>query len=421
MSFFPRILWLRRTWLRLVVPLLFFVLSIDLFLTVAVHPQPKRVSAIETVLTNISNPRIFIASIHWNNEVAIRSHWGVAVLDLVRYLGPENVYISILESCSWDGSKDALRELDLQLEELGVQRSIELLESTHKDDIERTPKPGEEGWIWTKRGRKELRRIPYLAGMRNQLMKKLNDLAEDSKERKGQRFERVLWLNDVVFTTEDVITLIATRNGNYAAACSLDFLKPPSYYDTFALRDIFGDKTVTRNWPYFLASQSRKELISNDPVPVKSCWNGIAVFKTDPFYDNPPLRFRGISDSLATYRLEGSECCLIHIDNRLSSKLGVWLNPNVKVAYNTKAYMTVNPEIGSWPKNIERVQGIWHNRLARWSGFPGRFLEEFTIGRKIRLWRDVEGRKEKDELHNDEHYCMVSETQVVVENGWAHL
>jgi hypothetical protein len=179
------------------------VLSVDLFLAVTVHPQPKRVSAAGTPLTNLSvinSDRIFIASMHWNNEIAIRTYWGAAVLDLVRYFGPENVYISIIESGSWDGSKDALRELDLHLEELGVQRSVELIESTHKDDIERTPEPGGEGQIWTNRGGKELRRIPYLAGIRNRVMEKLNELADDSNERKGQIFERVLWLNDVVFT-----------------------------------------------------------------------------------------------------------------------------------------------------------------------------------------------------------------------------
>jgi len=46
---------------------------------------------------------------------------------------------------------------------LGVQRSIELLETTHKDEIGHRPEPDEEGWIWTSRGRKELRRISYLS------------------------------------------------------------------------------------------------------------------------------------------------------------------------------------------------------------------------------------------------------------------
>lgn len=136
---------------------------------------------------------------HWNNELIIRSSWSAAVLDLVKHFGPENVYISVMESGSWDNTKGALKELDLQLEDLGVERSIEMYESTHEDEIERIPNPHEEGWIWTSRGRKELRRIPYLAGIRNKVMNKLQQLAERTDGQR-RRFDKILWLNDVIFT-----------------------------------------------------------------------------------------------------------------------------------------------------------------------------------------------------------------------------
>jgi hypothetical protein len=55
---------------------------------------------------------------------------------------------------------------------------------------------------------------------------------------------------------DDVTTLLAIRNGNYAAACALDFSDPPLYYDTFALRDIDGDPAITMEWPYFLSPTS---------------------------------------------------------------------------------------------------------------------------------------------------------------------
>jgi hypothetical protein len=76
--------------------------------------------------------------------------------------------------------------------------------------------------------------------------------------------------------TEDVLTLMDTNGGDYAAACSLDFSKPPLYYDTFALRDIEGKAHVMQTWPYFKARGSRNALVSHvDAVPVTSCWNGI--------------------------------------------------------------------------------------------------------------------------------------------------
>jgi hypothetical protein len=136
--------------------------------------------------------RIFVASTHWNNEAIIRSHWNAAILELVQEIGVENIYISIYESGSWDDSKGALRELDLELERLGVSKTVILDETTHVDEIEKPP--AASGWIDTPRGKKELRRIPYLSRLRNLSLKPLHDLAKS-----GTKFDYVLFLNDVVF------------------------------------------------------------------------------------------------------------------------------------------------------------------------------------------------------------------------------
>lgn len=154
------------------------------------------------------------------------------------------------------------------------------------------------------------------------------------------------------------MTLIATKDSNYAAACAVDFSNPPLFYDTFALRDISGEKSVTQTWPSFLAAESRNAMKSSSPVPFKSCWNGIVVFLADLFYKNPSLRFRGIPDSLALHHLEGLERCLIHADNSLTLTRGVWLNPNVRVSYNSKADNVVNFKVGRWPSKREILKGI---------------------------------------------------------------
>jgi hypothetical protein len=183
------------SWVRLVFVFLFVLFVCDALLTITSNPPLTRVSPSTTGLGD----RIFIASMHWNNEYIIRTHWSHAVLDLVKHFGPENTYVAIIESGSWDNTKDALRELDHELGKLGVERYIELSETTHKDEIERVPEQDQEGWIWTPRGRKELRRIPYLAGIRNRVMAKLKELAE--KVGNGKRtFDKILWLNDVIFT-----------------------------------------------------------------------------------------------------------------------------------------------------------------------------------------------------------------------------
>lgn len=46
--------------------------------------------------------RIYIASLHWNNEKILRSHWNNAVVALAEALGRENVFIAVYESGSSD-------------------------------------------------------------------------------------------------------------------------------------------------------------------------------------------------------------------------------------------------------------------------------------------------------------------------------
>lgn len=335
-------------------------------------------------------------------------------MDLVQEIGKENVYVSVQESGSWDDSKGALRELDAKLEELGVKRKIVLDATTHADEIAKTP--GKEGWIHTERvkeGEKELRRIPYLARLRNEVMQPFCDLHANG----DAKYDKILWLNDVVFTTKDVRNLFSTRAGDYAAACSLDFSKTNGHvYDTFALRDSEGREQVMSTWPFFRARESRRAIKANHPVPVASCWNGMVAMHAAPFYNtDPPLVFRGIPDSLADSHLEGSECCLIHADNPLSRTKGVWLNPTVRVGYNADAYAAANPPGGEpWVSTLGIVWGSWVNRWSRW--FTTTWFKETVVRQRIANWeKESQGNKEIGP------FCLINEMQVLISNGWAHV
>lgn len=180
-----RLRYLRAT---LVVFLIFFfgdILSLSWLLSRQPPPAPL----------HSSQPvdRIYIASIHWNNELVLRSNWNKAVLELAKHLGPENIYISIYESGSLDDSKGALRLLDAELGQLGVPRTVILDETTHADELAKPP--ASPGWIDTPRDTKELRRIPYLSRLRNTSLKPLVALASN-----GTTFDKILFLNDVVFS-----------------------------------------------------------------------------------------------------------------------------------------------------------------------------------------------------------------------------
>lgn len=113
------------------------------------------------------------------------------MIELINHLGPENVYV--LESGSCDNTKGALRDLDRRLADLNVKRMIILDKTTHLDEIQMPPT--EHGWVDTSRGKRELRRIPFLSRLRNRTLEPLTKLVAA-----GQTFDKIVFLKDVVFS-----------------------------------------------------------------------------------------------------------------------------------------------------------------------------------------------------------------------------
>lgn len=134
-----------------------------------------------------------------------------------------------------------------------------------------------------------------------------------------------------------------------------------------------------------------------------------------PFYDagtSQPLRFRGISDTLAQSHLEGSECCLIHADNPFHYH-GVFLNPRVRVGYHNAAYRAVHP-VRNWLSPWQIFSGLWANRLWRWTT-TNRF-REWTVRGRLNRWERADPRNL--EMGG---FCLVNEMQVLKARGWAHV
>ncbi|KAL1637499.1 hypothetical protein SLS56_000637 [Neofusicoccum ribis] len=360
--------------------------------------------------TAVKGEKIFISSIHLHDEQLLRGHWNDALLSLVDALGPENVFVSIYESNSLDNTKGALRELDAALEHAGVRTSFILDDTTRVQELQ-GDKDG-EGWITTPNGNKEKRRIPYLARLRNRTLKPLEDL-----EKKGERFDRVLFLNDVVYTARDIIALLQTNSGHYAAACAFDFKLPPQFYDTFATRDADGHAPLTTTFPFFRSAVSRHALTHGaGAVPVSSCWNGVMAMDAAPFYTKlRRLAFRAYDDALAHAHVEASECCLIHADNPYARARGVYVNAGVRVAYTKAAYDAVNPPDGAaWVGGWDILSGVWRSRAKRllaWGSEAGELAAKARIG----LWERDYAKREPGA------FCAVDEMQVLRLDGWAHV
>lgn len=147
---------------------------------------------------------VYITASFWNGASVLVNYWNNAIVDLVRNLGPENVYVSIYESGSWDRTKAYLRDLDRRLEALDVSRTISLNPMTHAQVVHSVPEKDTPGWIMTPRGRREPRRIPYLSDARNRGLEPLEKLNQE-----GKKFDRIIFLNDVVFQVSSFALLLS--------------------------------------------------------------------------------------------------------------------------------------------------------------------------------------------------------------------
>src|ERR1700712_3371764 len=111
---------IRRPLVRTIIRCIFLILLIRVVTEVfIIHHQLSQAAEHLVRPTTLPPPttRIFIAALHWNNEPILRSHWNNAVVEMAKAFGPDNVFVSIYESGSWDNSKGALRELDRRLDE----------------------------------------------------------------------------------------------------------------------------------------------------------------------------------------------------------------------------------------------------------------------------------------------------------------
>ncbi|KAK7042045.1 cryptococcal mannosyltransferase 1-domain-containing protein [Favolaschia claudopus] len=210
--------------------------------------------------------KIFIAAMFHDNALVL-PYWIKQVTKLIHYLGPNNVFVSIVESYSSDDSPVLLDAFDEQLKQMNVARRI----LTRDTALLRPPSMATA-----------LPRINFLSATRNRVLEPLL--------RRGG-YERVLFSNDVFVEAEAMVELLNTNGGQYDMACGLD-LSYWGLYDQWVIRDRLG-RIASTIWPYFLEDAGFKAVMADQPAPVYTCWNGIAAIAADPFLP-PHLRRQGI-------------------------------------------------------------------------------------------------------------------------------
>ncbi|KAI9803224.1 MAG: hypothetical protein M1825_002015 [Sarcosagium campestre] len=370
-----------------------------------VHYSNLRERMSSTGKGNPNGEKVFIAA-NIVDERLIRGAWGNALLELIALLGEENVFLSIYENDSGPETEAALRELEHKVK---CKSSI-VSEHMPLDGLASIKLPS---------GEERIKRIAYLAKVRNQALRPLDSPPPASArgDTVGDTvFDKLLFLNDVVFSPQDAAQLLfSTRLGDdgrttYRAACAVDFINPFKFYDTYATRDAEGFSMGVPFFPWFSnagAAESRQDVLDqSDAVRVRSCWGGMVAFEAEwfqrgvsperitalddasplgsdkdrnlnwhlngtwrpPRSESGPVRFRSEPDMY----WEASECCLVHADiqprvksHAIQQDSGIYVNPYVRVAYGERTFAWL-----ATTRRWERIYAVPHRIVNAIAGLP---------------------------------------------------
>ncbi|EXJ87361.1 hypothetical protein A1O3_04320 [Capronia epimyces CBS 606.96] len=323
---------------------------------------------------NLRHQKVFIAaSIYDKGGKLCGGVWAENVLDLIQLLGPENAFLSIYVNDSGPEAREALADLQRRVP---CDHALVFEDHIRFDDLLHITMPD---------GSERVKRIEYLAEVRNRALKPL--------ENSTTIFDKLLYLNDVVFHPIDAAQLLfSTHTGadgrtDYRAACAVDFINPFKFYDTFATRDIEGYSMGLPFFPWFSANgdeQTHQDVLDGkDAVRVRSCWGGMVAFdarffqtRNDGLDDlitagnqspsnlSVPYRFRSEKD----FSWDASECCLIQADIQSPEpgQSGIYMNPFVRVAYDAKTLSWLG-----FTRRFERLYTPIHFLLDVMTNAPG--------------------------------------------------
>jgi len=380
---------------------------------------------------NPRNEKVFIAaSLYDRGGELAGGQWGMQLLELIDLLGDQNVFVSIYENDSGEKGQSALRELEQQI------RSPKAIVFEEHLDFKTLPSVTIPG------GEKRVKRIEYLAQVRNKALKPL-------EENPVIQYDKLLYLNDILFDPMDAVQLLFSTNANadgvsqYRAACAVDFDNPFKFYDTYATRDLQGYSMGLPFFPWFSTAgngESRRDVLAgSDAVRVRSCWGGMVAFDAKYFQPSPststnPVCFRSGQDLF----WEASECCLIHADIQDPqtnvediTDTRIYMNPYVRVAYDrrTLSWLGVTrrfEKLYSFLHNLgNHLVGLpWYN--PRRTEVPGQHVQET-------VWvpdpnQDGSGSFQTlDRVAGNDGYCGRRGLQVIVEDrqpgqkGWENI
>jgi alpha-1,3-mannosyltransferase len=203
-----------------------------------------------------------------------------SIVEAIRYLGPQNCALSIVEGRSDDGTFEVLEELRTDLDNIGVRYVFQTSE------INPMVKGGD--------------RVEALAELRNLALK---DLFEHPRDYANET--TVVFFNDIAICLEDILEIIHQRIFQEAdMTCPMDWTyvgEHPTFYDVWIARGMTGDSffRIPEDGSWDLAwnlfwndPDAYSRWSSWKPFQVFACWNGMAAFTAKPLMDGR-IKFRG--------------------------------------------------------------------------------------------------------------------------------
>ncbi|KAH0562349.1 hypothetical protein GP486_002951 [Trichoglossum hirsutum] len=250
-----------------------------------------------------------------------------SVVQTIRFLGPENCAISVVEGRSKDGTLEILEAVRGDLEKMGVEYHL----GTNGVD----PKGGGND------------RIRALADLRNQVLQPLVDSPEHYALN-----ATVVFLNDISLCMDDILELIHQRVIQDAdMTCAMDWIAGGElFYDVWVSRGINGDIffEIPQNGEWAFAKNlfwndpsTKQRLDSHLPFQVYACWNGATAFTATPVLQKK-ITFRASADG-ECYMGEPTLFCKdlwAHGYNKIA------VVPSVNVGYNDEESRKVKARQG---------------------------------------------------------------------------
>ncbi|OMJ14974.1 Alpha-1,3-mannosyltransferase CMT1 [Smittium culicis] len=261
---------------------------------------------------------------------------------LIKFLGPENTFLSIYENGSHDKTKELLHDFESFLNELDVRFSI-VTENSKRPEI--------------------YHRIGYLAEIRNRALKPL-----EKEEKKGFIYDKIIFFNDILFCLNDILELLYQsdlQRSDITSPLDVHGVGNPrqlDFRDSWVARDIGGEDLYGSLKNLVKHKETGKRYNEGLPLQVQCSWNGVSVLNAEPFYGKDPIRFR--RSNAETKECAASECSLICNDYWRKGYRRIVLVPNILVGYkmetanliddNYQKFIDLNSTL---PEKIKYVDG----------------------------------------------------------------